>query len=294
MPASPFRSVVAVLRSAGEVKRYDYRAPLRDVDFSATEQVRRQINAWAYDATGGKIDNLLPDGALQADTRLVLANAVYFKGQWAQRFDSQRTKCEADFWITPQRRIAVPMMYQTGTFRYAPHDEGAVRVLELPYVGGSLAMLLLLPGESGGLGELESRLTADAVQRWSSSLRTREVAVGLPRFTITWERELSSALAALGIGAALSPHQADFSGMTGDKALYLDAVLHKAMAAVNEQGTEAAAASARTAALVACTPTIEFIVNQPFLFAIRHADSGALLFLGRVARPDGAPTSFGP
>jgi len=261
-----------------------YGAGLEQVDFAgATEEARQTINAWIEKQTRDKIQELLKPGVLDAMTRLVLTNAIYFKGKWAEEFDKEATQ-DGDFYVTPEKNVAAPLMHRTAKFGYFEGD--SLKALELPYQGDRLAMVVLLPKAKDGLAALEASLSAEKVAEWIGKIRRREVEVALPRFKTTAEFSLGDTLVAMGMTDAFNPNAADFSGMTGAKDLFISAVVHKAFVDVNEEGTEAAAATA-----VVMRPLNggggppEFRADHPFLFLIRDTRSGAILFLGRILDP---------
>ncbi len=264
--------------------RDSYGAEVREVDFAeATEAARQSINSWTADETRQKIQELIQPGILDASTRLVLTNAIYFKGRWASQFDPEETEA-APFTQLDGQRVDVPMMHQKAQFRYAETPD--LQVLELPYKGDALSMVVLLPRRIDGLGELEDALTEETLKRWLPAPGAQqEVVVYLPKFEITAEFRLDDALKALGMRDAFELPSADFSGMTGAAELYISAVVHKAFAAVDEEGTEAAAASGVVVGVTAApaAPTV-FRADHPFLFLIRDQESGSVLFLGRVAQ----------
>ena len=263
-----------------EVERLDFH--------SDAEGAMRAINAWTEHETGGKVPDLLSPGDLDPLVRAVLTNAVYFKGQWARRFDPAATR-EVAFHREPgcpEKDVAVPMMFQTADFRYAHLAEERASVVELPYAGGAVAMFVLLPDEdaSGGLPALEEMLTPENVDGWLGLMTETRVAVRLPSFRMTWGTEdLVPALRELGMTEPFGD-AADFSGMDGTTELYVSKVLHKAFVDVNEEGTEAAAATAVVTRLKAESP-VAFTADRPFLFLIRDASTGSILFMGRVADP---------
>lgn len=274
------------LRPFLQTTRTKYGAELARLDFAgATEASRQTINRWIEDQTQDKITDLIPPGALPRDAKLVLTNAVYFKGDWTEPFDENRTKDE-DFHLTAAQNTKTPLMHQQHDFRYAAVD--GLQVLELPYGDKSLSMLVLLPERIDGLAELEAKLTHDNLRRWTSALRSRKVDVYLPKFTTTARFELAHTLARMGMPSAFDRSAADFSGMTGGRDLYISKVLHKAFVDVNEEGTEAAASTGiimAPTAIPAPQPPAVFRADHPFVFLIRDNRSGAILFLGRLADP---------
>ena len=264
-----------------------YEAGITPLDYqSDTEGARRTINQWVEEKTRGKIKDLIPPGSVDALTRLVLVNAIYFKGDWAAPFPPGQT-APADFHVTAAAAVQVPMMAQTRKYPYAETDD--CQVMKLPYAGGDLSMLVVLPREKEGLAALESRLSMEQIAEWTSRLAEREVRVLLPKFKLTWGVfQLNGALKALGMADAFDETLADFSGMDGRVPwLYIDAVLHKAFVEVNEEGTEAAAATAVVMKMRALRPEppAEFRADHPFVFLIQEEETGAILFLGRVADP---------
>lgn len=261
-----------------------YGARVGDVDFrTATEEARIAINAWVAEQTRGKIVDLIKPGSLNATTRLVLTNAIYFKGNWHTQFKTQFTR-QAPFTVSPGNSVQVDMMNQAETFGYADRD--GVQVLELPYVDEELSMFVLLPKQVDGLAALESELTAENLDEWTRNLRRVKVNVFLPKFTMRSGFELGETLRDLGIETAFG-READFSGMTDRSDLFISSVVHQAFVEVNEEGTEAAAATGvqlrATSARVGPPPI--FRADHPFVFMIRQKQSGAILFLGRFVEP---------
>jgi len=267
-----------------------YGAGLEQVDFAgATEAARQTINVWIEKQTRDKIKDLLKPGVLDAMTRLVLTNAIYFKGKWAEEFDKKLTRDE-DFFLTPEKKVAAPLMHQKAKFGYFEGD--GLQALELPYQGDRLTMVVLLPkrnvppGAKDGLAALETALSAEKLAEWIGQLRRREVQVALPRFKTTAEFSLAETLVAMGMADAFNPNAADFSGMTGTKDLFISAVVHKAFVDVNEEGTEAAAATGVVVGVTSMPePPPVFRADHPFLFLIRDTKTGAILFLGRILDP---------
>ncbi len=264
--------------------RYD--AGITPLDFAGdTEGARQTINGWVEEKTREKIRDLIAQGNLDPLTRLVLVNAIYFKGSWASRFDAARTEV-ADFQVSADSTAKVAMMAQTRKFPYAETDE--CQVVKLPYAGGDLSMMVVLPREPDGLAALEAQLSPERLAEWTSQLAEREVRVQLPKFKMTWgAAELNGRLKALGMRDAFDGNRADFSGMDGKTDwLYIGLVLHKAFVDVNEEGTEAAAATAVAMRVKSMSrPPVEFRADHPFLFLIQEEETGTILFLGRVADP---------
>ena len=266
------------------VKKH-YGVSVTPVDYrSAAEDARRMINRWVEQKTRDKIRDLIQPGVLDPMTRLVLVNAIYFKGMWENRFKVEDTR-DTPFHIAEGKAVQAPMMNLRKEFGYADLD--SLQILEMPYAGKSLSMLVLLPRKVDGMRQLEADLAPAKLKEWMSVLRRKEVVVFLPRFKMTSMFRLDETLAALGMRDAFSPARADFSGMDGRKGwLHIGVVLHKAFVEVNEEGTEAAAATAvgiRATAMPAPPP--EFRADRPFLFLIMEKETGSILFMGRVTDP---------
>lgn len=263
-----------------------YGAAVNQVRFKTdTEKARRTINTWVEEKTENKIQELIKPGVLDSFTRLVLTNAIYFKGNWARPFKKERTK-EEQFWVEPGTSAMVPMMNQQEELGYM--EDAMLQALEMTYTGDTLSMIVLLPRKTDGLKDLEGALTAELLSSRLESIRKCDVRVCMPKFTMTSQFDLSRTLAAMGMPEAFS-EAADFSGMTGGKDLFISAVVHKAFVDVNEEGTEAAAATGVVMRLTAApAPPPLFRADHPFIFLIRHNPTGSLLFLGRVARPAGS------
>jgi serpin B len=276
------------LKDYMDLLKSDYGVSVTPVDYAnAAEAARRIINLWVEDKTSQKITDLIPTGVLDNLTRLVLVNAIYFKGDWASQFKKADTK-DQPFHLASGGDVPAPLMYQSqkNKFRYGESED--LQVLEMPYAGDDLSMVVLLPKKQDGLAELENALTGPNLDKWMRTTRTREVKVWLPRFKMTCEARLDTLLQALGMKDAFNARTADFSGMDGTRFLYLSAVLHKAFVDVNEEGTEAAAATAvvvKTRSARIEDPPAVFRADHPFVFLIRERSTGSLLFLGRLANP---------
>ncbi len=268
------------------VTREHYGAELAQVDFAGqTEQARQRINAWVDERTQGKIRELIAPGVLGAATRLVLTNAIDFKGRWTEPFRKELTRA-APFHISAGQQADVPLMYQQGDFTYWAGD--GLKVLELPYTDGDLAMLVLLPDAPDGLSALEARLTAANLSRWRASLRPREVRVFLPRFTSTSRFRLAEVLRSMGMTRLFTPGEADLTGMSREGGLSLSAVIHEAVVDVNEEGTEAVAATGSDVKSAEdLREPATFRADHPFVFLIQDNRSGIILFLGRQVDPRG-------
>jgi serpin B len=247
------------------------------------EGARAAINDWTLDVTNGRISDLVAS-PLPASTVLVLVNAVYFKGRWSEAFDPAMT-AEGDFKAAGGKVAKAMFMGRNDRFRYLEDDLG--QVLEMPYLGGRLSMAVLLPKEGEGeLAKLEKGTTGEGLSKRLEALAAQSVNVKFPRFKFSWgSKSLKDALGALGVKAAFGGG-ADFSGMSEKGKFKVSDVLHKAFVEVNEEGTEAAAATAvgMMATSMPIRPT-EFVADRPFLFLIRDNASGAVIFLGRLSDP---------
>lgn len=271
-----------------QITRDKYGAGLARLNFAQTEDARQTINGWVEDQTEDKITDLIPVGVLSADTKLVLTNAIYFHGIWSDPFKKDRTKDE-DFHLTATDKIKVPMMHRWDEFRYGAVDD--LQILELPYGDGSLSMVVLLPKAIDGLADLEAKLTFQNLQRWMTSVKHEdEVKVYLPKFKMTSQFQMADTLKAMGMELAFDANAADFSGMTGGRDLFISAVIHKAFVDVNEEGTEAAAATG-VVMMPTAAPIEEpkeppvFRADHPLVFMIRDNRNGAFMFLGRITNP---------
>jgi serpin B len=255
---------------------------ITQIDYGDEEAARHTINSWVEERTESRIKDLIAPGVLDRWTLLVLVNAIYFKGEWTSQFDGNLTG-EAPFWVASDSQVQVSMMTQKHDFRVGEVD--GLQILELPYAGDDLSMIVLLPKEMDGLAKLEGSLTVENLDGWTKVLTKTEVEVSLPRFELSFPFRLDDTLKSMGMLDAFSD-QADFSGMDGTRELSIGAVLHKAFVAVNEQGTEAAAATAVIMQLKALSfPSVVFRADHPFFFLIRENGTGSILFIGRVIDP---------
>ncbi|CAG5863142.1 unnamed protein product [Menidia menidia] len=268
-----------------------YQADLRTVDFiGAPDACRAEINSWVEQQTENKIKDLLKPGTVNSMTRLALVNAIYFKGNWMNRFDAGNTK-EMPFKVNQKETTTVQMMYQMKKLPYTQIPDFGVQILELPYVDDELSMFILLPEESADgsdpLLKLETELTQEMLNEWTDrenmELQT-DILIHLPKFKLEEEYQLNEPLAQMGMTDVFSSAKADLSGMNGEGGLFLSTVAHKAFVEVNEEGTEAAAA---TAGIVSFCMLREehFTADHPFLFFIRHNSTKSILFFGRFSSP---------
>lgn len=251
------------------------------------ERSRRAINDWVAEKTRERILNILPQGSVKADTKMVLVNAIYFKAPWMSEFSEGKT-ADADFYVSRGEKTNVRMMNNIDTFQYA--DFEGVQVLKLPYRQGVFSMLLLLPREKDGLEALEEKLLPAEIERYQTELGRRKVNVFLPKFKVEQTFDLIPTLMTLGVKDAFDAGVADFSGIAGRRDLYINAAVHKAFVEVDEAGTEAAAATAigmrLTSAPMRKPEEIAiFRADHPFIYIIQDELSGAILFMGKVAKP---------
>ncbi len=261
----------------------NYGAGLRILDFmKAPEESRVTINDWVSEQTEERIKDLIPQGAIDELTRLVLTNAIYFNAAWLNPFNEGATS-EGDFYLLNGDKVTVPLMRQTESFGYAVGN--GYQVLELPYDGGELSMVILLP-EQGKLAEVEASLNGQQVDSIIQKIGYREIALSMPKFEYDSSFGLKQTLTAMGMKDAFVSEDADFSGMDGQRDLYIQDVIHKAFVSVDEAGTEAAAA---TAVIVGTTSApaepIEVKIDRPFIYLIQDIETGTILFVGRVVNP---------
>lgn len=270
-----------------ETIRDFYLGKVTNVDFvGATEETRKIINTWVESKTNNKIKDLIPKGALNHLTRLVITNAIYFKGDWAVQFDELKTRDEY-FEVAQNKRVNVPMMRKTdGTnFYYAETED--VQILEMLYEGDNLSMMVILP-KNRDLETLENNLSIEKLNQWRDNLRKQEVDIFIPRFTFDTGYTLNTYLKQMGIISAFIPFDADFSGISEVIDFHISKVIHKAFINVNEEGTEAAAATGIIFEITALPdePKIPvFRADHPFIFLIQERETGMIIFMGRVTNP---------
>ncbi|XP_067006406.2 leukocyte elastase inhibitor [Anabrus simplex] len=262
----------------------NFQSSVELVDFSnKTEAVRNIINQWVEQKTNQKIQELIVEGNLNPNTVVMLLNAMYFKGQWSTEFNKTLTSKE-NFHLDTKSTRQVQMMHHMNRFRYGKFDDLQATVLKLPYQGEKISMLIILPMEVEGLKNLESKITSLNITYILNSLLYKQVIVSLPRFKIESTLALEDSLQKLGLSEILRPG-ADFSGMTDD-AIYVNKVLQKAFIEVNEEGTEAASATAAGGIAISLPPPPKvFKADHPFMFMIVDEPADTILFMGRVLQP---------
>jgi serpin B len=263
----------------------NYGAGLRLVDFTgATEEARQTINKWIEQQTKDKIKNLIPEGGIDSFTRLVLANAIYFKADWTFPFDKNNTQ-DLPFNLLDGGQVFVPMMSFSGSKNLSYHAGEGFQAVELPYVGDTTSMVILVP-ETDKFDAFESALNSALMESILAGLEPHLVALTLPKFSFESEFQLKNDLIEMDMSEPFDPDLADFSGMDGTRQLYIGDVFHKAFVAVDEKGTEAAAATAVIMqAMMVPSQEIVLVVDRPFLFFIRERTTGTILFIGRVLNP---------
>lgn len=262
-----------------------YRAPLERIDFREGAAARKRINDWVAKQTHERIKDIVAPPMPTPETRLALANAIYFKASWKEPFQERATRKGPFFELGGGER-SVDLMRRTDRFGYA--EDEAVQVVELPYRGNATSMVLIVPKRRDGLPLVEKALTHAQLKGWTRGLGHPKVDLSLPKFRFTVPLDLAKTLEGMGMPRAFSPQQADFSGMCREEPLFIGAVVHKSFVAVDEKGTEAAAATVvMMAAGAAPRPETPKVVkaDRPFLFLIRHRQSGCVLFMGRVLAP---------
>ncbi|CAH1775685.1 unnamed protein product, partial [Owenia fusiformis] len=264
-----------------------YFATLKELDFENNSTVAREyINEWVSNHTEEKIPELLQEGDVTALTVLFLVNAIYFKGDWLNKFNPDLTE-PATFHVSPSNQIQVEMMYNQSTYRYYEDNTLNAQLLELPYAGEDISMIVILPNDLDGLSSLEATLNPINLKAalnellYPRSSTHTSVQVWLPKFEMKLRYKLKEYLQALGMVDAFN-FGADFSPLCGSCGVFISAVIHEAFVKVNEEGIEATAA---TAATIFWSLPKRFRADHPFLFVIRHKQSGTILFMGRVALP---------
>jgi serpin B len=276
-----------------KLTRDHYSAGLQELEFADGEGDRKTINAWVAKNTGDKINDLLPAQVIEPQTRLLMVNAAYFKADWQEKFKNTNTRKEW-FRVSADKRVTVPLMKQTGHFGYWEDEKRGVQLLTMPFRGYELSMVVLLPRQGLELAELEASLTADSLAQWLEGTRETSVEVILPKFGMRKGLDLKKLLVPMGVRLVFDAVAADLTGIANvppGESLYLTAALHQAVVEVDEEGTEAAAATVMKDKAKEGPPRpagpVVFRADHPFLFLIRHRDTGCILFLGRLSEPQG-------
>ena len=273
------------LKSFVDCLQEDYETVITPLDYNEPENARKFINQWVNEETKEHISELIPPGTIDTLTRLVLVNAIYFKGLWAKQFDKQGTM-NSPFWVSNEEFVNVPMMRQKSGFKHSEDD--LVQVLELPYQGKNLSLIIILPRERDGLVKVEGALSFKKLSSWSNNMYKETVDIHLPVFKIKSTFDLNNVLIAMGMLDAFDINKADFSGMDGMKypdGLYIKHTFHQADIEVNEEGTTATAATAVVMALRGLPQEYQLHADHPFIFLLRENSTNTILFIGRVQNP---------
>ena len=275
------------LDSYFDIVKSNYNSELKNVDFTdpiKSEITRKEINAWVEKKTNDKIKDILSQGDLTSMTRLVLVNAIYFYGDWANPFEKQETMPK-DFSLMDGTQINVPFMNQQGRFNC--YEDSKIQAIEISYKDNRASMVIFLPNKKNGIMEFEKSFDYKYYQDIIAALQSQEVRLSLPKFQTTYKSNLGTTLSRMGMPLAFSAN-ADFSGMTGKQDLCISEVIHQAFINVDEKGTEAAAATAvimkATAIRMPNEPKI-FNADHPFIFLIKDNTTGSILFMGKIMNP---------
>ncbi|XP_060547124.1 leukocyte elastase inhibitor-like [Pantherophis guttatus] len=268
-----------------------YHAGLEKLNFTqASEDSRRHINAWVEEKTSGKIQDLLVPGIIDSLTKLVLVNAIYFKGNWANKFNKDHTE-EKPFWINKKERKIVQMMFRKGEYNMTHISAYRISILEIPYIDNDLSMIILLPDEiednSTGLEKLEREITYEKLMDWINpeKMFPRKIDLSFPKFKLEEKYDLKPVLRSMGMTDAFDEGKADFSGMSTNNDLVISEVVHKSFIEVNEEGTEAAAATAVITVFKSANVAVEFKADHPFVFSVTDRSRKNILFFGRYSSP---------
>uniref|UniRef100_A0A8C4UIG7 Serpin family I member 1 n=2 Tax=Falco tinnunculus TaxID=100819 RepID=A0A8C4UIG7_FALTI len=271
------------------VKKY-FRAEVENVDFSQSAAVATHINKWVENHTNNMIKDFVSSRDFGALTHLAVINAIYFKGSWKSQFRPENTRTFS-FTKDDESEVQIPMMYQQGEFYYGEFSDGSneaggiYQVLEIPYEGDEISMMIVLSRQEVPLVTLEPLVKASLINEWANSVKKQKVEVYLPRFTVEQEIDLKDVWRGLGITELFSS-SADLTAMSDNKELYLAKAFHKAFLEVNEEGSEAAAASGMIAISRMAVLYPQVIVDHPFFFLVRNRRTGTVLFMGRVMHPE--------
>ncbi|XP_008838883.1 serpin B13 isoform X2 [Nannospalax galili] len=267
------------------VEKY-YHASLEPVDFiNAADESRKKINSWVESQINEKIKDLFPEGSLSSNTKLVLINTVYFKGQWDMEFNKEHTKKE-EFWLNKSTSKPVQMMAQCSNFPFLLLEDMQAKIVGIPYKNSDLSMFVLLPNDIDGLEKIIDKLSPEKLVEWTSPghMEERKVDLRFPRFHVEESYDLQPVLVDLGMRDVFS-ERADYSGMSARSGLHAQKFLHRSFLVVTEEGAEAAAATG-VGFTVSSTPGCELVLcNHPFLFFIRHSESNSILFFGKFSSP---------
>lgn len=277
-----------VLPEFSQTLRTWYDASLTPLNYKANpEAARHVINKWVSKQTNKKIEDIIQPGLLTKNTAMVLTNAVYFKSNWGTSFDPEKTR-PAPFWAEPNQSVKITMMSRTDdNINYAKLN--GAEMAELPYAGGRFSMIVMLPDKSSNIDALEHAMTAQQVAQWAASMSPKRVKLFIPKFKQENDYDLAQVLAKMGMPSAFKAGTANFSGITGERNISISDVVHKTFIEVGEEGTEAAAATAvimmKTSLMPQQKDAIEFRADRPFIYLIKDNNSGAVIFIGKYAKP---------
>jgi serpin B len=260
-----------------------YGAEARQINLAGEpEESRFIINDWVENQTKGKIVDLFPEDSFNELTRLVLTNAVYFKGEWRYKFEPHETK-QRSFYLTPNNTIQVDTMHlDEKKFNYIKNDEA--QIIELPYANSSLSMIVILPCNRT-LTELESEITMEKIETWVNSMHKQLMEIYLPKYSYESKSTMNQILSDMGMPTAFDPYAANLTGINPDGDLFVSKVVHQAFIEVNEEGAEAAAATGVVIELQCAIICEQFKADHPFMYLIMDKDTGSILFMGRVVDP---------
>jgi len=260
-----------------------YMAEANSLDFSQNVEAANTINSWIEEQTNNKIKDMIKPIQLSVLTKLVLTNAIYFKGQWETEFDPDSTY-ETDFELSNGETVTVDMMMNSDDAEYFYTSNDDLKILEIDYKGNDLSMIIILPKEND-ISIAENAINSNTLSNWKQELVKMELSVQIPKFTFETDYNLNNLLTDMGMDDAFIPGLSDFSKMDGTKNLFISDVIHKAFVEVNEEGTEAAAATAIIMGETSIEEPLYFKADHPFLFLIQQKETGAILFTGRVMDP---------
>ncbi|XP_001505567.2 neuroserpin [Ornithorhynchus anatinus] len=271
------------------MKKY-FKAEVENVDFNQNVATANHINKWVENNTNGLVKDLVSSRDFSAFTSLALINAIYFKGNWKSQFRPENTRTFS-FTKDDESEVQIPMMYQQGEFYYGEFSDGSneaggiYQVLEIPYEGDEISMMLILSRQEVPLVTLEPLVKPQLIEEWANSVKKQKVEVYLPRFTVEQEIDLKELLKSLGITEIFN-RNADLTALSDDKDVFLSKAIHKSFIEVNEEGSEAAAASGMIAISRMAVLYPQVIIDHPFFFLIRNRRTGTILFMGRVMHPE--------
>ncbi|NOZ46827.1 MAG: serpin family protein [Chlorobi bacterium] len=258
----------------------NFDATIQNINMHDKQNATKIINEWSNEKTHGKIPEIINENDLDL-ARLILANSIYFKGIWKSKFNKEQTN-KSNFFLNDNSRVEANFMFLSDTLKYWTDND--IQILEIPYAGEDLSMLILLPGEKNGFQNFENELTLENYNNWINSLKKQKIDIYLPKFKVKYEKEFKDILSNLGMPVAFS-RMADFSGMTGKQDLQIDKVIHKSFIEVNEEGSEAAAVTAVVMREKSAALKKVFRANHPFVFIIKENLHNSILFMGRLENP---------